>query len=152
MTDDVAWELRLKLGDGGLEAFDALVESAGVPAIADRAVPGRYGWRPGTGERTAQIVLGYDGPPAAAICWVGDWATAERRLTAIAPGFAGRLLAVAQPVDLVSFGACEGDLPPNTAPRSPEWADRRRDEAIGAKAQRSQPLPKTLAVPKPAGL
>jgi len=135
MTDNVVWQLLLELRDGKRRAFAMLMKDAGV---ADAPKPGCYGWQAGPGARAVRIALAHAGDPASQVCWAGDWATAERHLAAIQPGLAAKVLKLARPANLASFGAerdavVDSDLSKADhvdPPVRPKRAGRRQPNAV----------------------
>ena len=142
MIENVVWELVLEPGEGQFAAIEALMKSVGVPEIAGRARPGRFGWVPCADGRTLRLFLGYDGPPAGAVCWAHDRTTAERHLETIAAGLPKRLLAIARPLNLVAWvvddeekNATGGSEPPAGGKSGPERSGRHRKDGIAANMQ-----------------
>ena len=104
MADSIVWEIQLELDDDAAAAFWVLMDDKARPCVDEHGVVGHYDWSLSDDGKMACIFLRYVRPPAVAVRWAGDWAAAERHLSVLGPDFAQRLLALARPVNLVTFG------------------------------------------------
>lgn len=103
MTDNVPWQIDLEIHDGRFDDFSALMGDA--LHHADSHVPAQeYAWSVDENRTTARIFQVFREASTPLVCWSLDWPTACKHLAAISPDLATRLLEVAEPVNLVTYG------------------------------------------------
>jgi hypothetical protein len=127
MAGCIVWEIQLELHDGAAAGFAALMDEMGVPRADRDGAEAGYGWSWSDSGKAATIFLRHGDPQRPDIRWSADWPSAERHLAALGRDAARRLLALARPVNLVSFGpggledpagdACDRTLAPDGASR-----------------------------------
>lgn len=117
MADEVLWELTLELRDGAAASFRATMSERSMPSAEVNGKTGRYGWSLSADGMTASIFFRADEGPV--VCWAGDWADAERHLTAIGEDLPRRIAELGRPTNLISFDASEvfGWLAPLAEPK-----------------------------------
>ena len=113
--DDTSWQIELRIRDGRLGEFTALMEEALGVAADDRSPDHAYIWSLGGDRGTAVIAKTEYTASTTGVAWTTDWPTARRHFARIGPSFAADVLALAGPVNLATFGDGEPETPDDTS-------------------------------------
>ncbi|MEM7122329.1 MAG: hypothetical protein AAF563_13680 [Pseudomonadota bacterium] len=112
--DETSWQIELRLRDSDLEAFKAVMKRYRVGRCNGDIASHGYLWSMSDDGTGVVIAKKADRISAPTVTWSADWPTARQAFAQIGAEFASDLLAVAEPVNLVTFGDNEPDIVDDT--------------------------------------
>lgn len=108
---ETSWQLELRVHDGDFESFAALMRHYDIGLLGEEIASHGYVWSTTADGQGVAIAKAADKTATPTVTWSADWPSARQAFTQIGPSFATDLLAIAEPLNLVTYG----DGEPETA-------------------------------------
>ena len=111
---ETSWQIELRLRDGDLETFKVVMDRYRV-GLADGDISSHgYLWSMSDDGMRIVIAKKADQASTPTVTWSADWPTARQAFAQIGADFTSDLLAVADPVNLVTYGDDEPETADDT--------------------------------------
>lgn len=111
---ETSWQIELRLRDGDLDTFQVLMDRYRVASRDGAPSSHGYLWSPSDDGTHVIIAKMADMPSTPTVTWSADWPSARQAFARIGAGFTTDLLAVAEPVNLVTYGDDEPETADDT--------------------------------------
>ncbi len=111
---ETSWQIELRLRDGDLKAFKAVMDRYRIAWHDGDVAPHGYFWSKSDDGLGVLIARKADQTSTPTVTWSADWPTARQAFAQVGATFATELLAIAEPVNLVTYGDDEPETADDT--------------------------------------